>query len=385
MLYTIHGDNMKTLIEVLDFEKVENLVCPIVYDFKKVVYLFDMQHYNKIKAQRILKFLSNLDIEVLFYEVKQYDFSIFDNDEQYYFNLSNGNRSMLVELSRYCMIKDKRCFYINFRKKQFKSIKGCENLVGDLAHFKISINQMIELQGSKIKVHNHFIPNFNDEQNIQLLKKIIEIMNQDNVIWAYFIRILSKEMKNDFKFVDIKFTEIDPFLKNRVVNLIIKLSKLGLLKYTSNDVKLQIEFLDEQIQNLLRSSGAWLEYQSFIELKESNYFDDVSISSIIDLNGQMFHKNEPSCEIDIIAIKNAIPYFISCKMNKLESLDIYEIKTLATKLGGSYAKACIISGAISANDDEAMYLKAKELGVSIINQHDIINHNIFEKIANIEV
>ncbi len=374
---------MKSLIEILDFEKVENLVCPIVYDFKKVIYLFDAQHYNKGKAQAILKFLQNRKVEVFFYQVKDYDFSIFDEDDEYYFNLSNGNRSMLVELSHYCLEKNKNCFYINFRKHQFKSIKGCENFKGDLRMFKLSIKQIIELQGSLIKHHNHFTPNFNDEDEIMQIKKIIEIMNQDNYIWTYFIKILSKEMKSTEKTAYIDDKLIDPYLKNRVTNLLIKLSKLSILKYTSTDTKIVVEFLDEEIKQLLRSSGAWLEYQSFIELKESNYFDDVAISTMIDLNGQQFHRNEPTCEIDIIVIKNAIPYFVSCKMNKLESLDIYEIKTLAQKLGGTYAQACIITGASSANKDQAMYLKAVELGVHIINQNDIINHKIVEKIADI--
>ena len=58
-------------------------------------------------------------------------------------------------------------------------------------------------------------------------------------------------------------------------------------------------------------------------------------------------------------------------MNKCTALDLYEIKLLAQKLGGTLGKAAVISKAPSLKDNEPLYLKAKELGILLIREEEI--------------
>ena len=58
-------------------------------------------------------------------------------------------------------------------------------------------------------------------------------------------------------------------------------------------------------------------------------------------------------EIDVVVMRRSIPIFISCKMRKPVSGDLYEVGFVASRLGGSRAKAVL-----------ATTYPVKELGVS---------------------
>ena len=149
------------------------------------------------------------------------------------------------------------------------------------------------------------------------------------------------------------------------------LQKINVIQMFEHGNRLHLVFKNRTLMNMLKDSGAWLEYQSYLECLNSGFFDDVRISTVVDWNKQSKNHNDPTCEIDLIVIKNCIPVFVSCKMNKCTALDLYEIKLLAQKLGGTLGQAAVISKAPSLKDNEPLYLKAKELGILLIREKEI--------------
>ncbi len=80
--------------------------------------------------------------------------------------------------------------------------------------------------------------------------------------------------------------------------------------------------------------------EMFIYIRFYEFFDEIEMGYVIDWDeddGQDTNDNE----IDVIGMKQSVPYLISCKMRGIKSDDVYEIAALARRLGGSSAKAVI--------------------------------------------
>ncbi len=82
----------------------------------------------------------------------------------------------------------------------------------------------------------------------------------------------------------------------------------------------------------------------------------------------------------MIVIKDCISAFVSCKLNKCNALDIYEIKLLSEKLGGSLAKAAVVTKTSSLRKGTPLALKAEHLDVKVVDQDMVEQGKIAEEL-----
>ncbi|MCR5595758.1 MAG: DUF1887 family protein [Lachnospiraceae bacterium] len=75
-------------------------------------------------------------------------------------------------------------------------------------------------------------------------------------------------------------------------------------------------------------------------------------------------------EVDVLAIKDNIPLFISCKSGKMDSkaatVAFFEIKTVADRIGGKYARKAL---ATTHSLTKTSSLRAREMGIEIITEN----------------
>ncbi len=137
-----------------------------------------------------------------------------------------------------------------------------------------------------------------------------------------------------------------------------------------------LAFPDEMSRDCLTTFGIWLELYVYILSKQ--YFDRSYLGFRIDWDDG---DNESTIdnEIDVVAIKDSVPYFISCKMktgSKVPSLsEMYEVAYLAYRFGGDNAKGIVATNATFEGMDTArtnsLYQRFKKLKVGRIEVNDL--------------
>lgn len=129
-------------------------------------------------------------------------------------------------------------------------------------------------------------------------------------------------------------------------------------------------------------SGIWLELYIYIQAKKC--FDEVYMGVDIDWNKRDICQNRDN-EIDVVIMKDSQPIFISCKMRPIEKEAVYEIYSMARRLGGNYAKSLIATTSdVRSGKDErnGIYLRMTKMKVGLIESRDFINREPKEVFAD---
>ena len=100
---------------------------------------------------------------------------------------------------------------------------------------------------------------------------------------------------------------------------------------------LLLEFANPEYKILVTDSGVPFEYETYYQVEDSGYFDDIDIRVNIDWNGGEFNRKDPNSELDVMASKDGRLISISCKSGKYDQQAIYEVKTNAIQFGGELA------------------------------------------------
>ena len=109
-------------------------------------------------------------------------------------------------------------------------------------------------------------------------------------------------------------------------------------------------FTSRKAKSYITTYGTWLEL--FVYINALDVFDEAALGVVIDWNDGDNIDTQDN-EIDVVAMRRSIPIFISCKMRKPVSGDLYEVGFIAHRLAGSRAKALL-----------ATTYPVKELGIS---------------------
>lgn len=131
-------------------------------------------------------------------------------------------------------------------------------------------------------------------------------------------------------------------------------------------------FASEADKEYMTVSGIWLEAYIYIQAKQC--FDEVYMGVDIDWNKRDICESRDN-EIDVVVMKNSQPIFISCKMRPIEKETVYEIYSMAKRLGGNYGKALIATTVdVRSRKEErnSIYLRMAKMKVGLIESRDFI-------------
>ena len=140
-------------------------------------------------------------------------------------------------------------------------------------------------------------------------------------------------------------------------------------------------FVSEADKEYMTVSGIWLEMYIYIQAKQC--FEEVYMGVDIDWNKRDICESRDN-EIDVVVMKNSQPIFISCKMRPIEKETVYEIYSMAKRLGGNYGKALIATTVdVRSSKDErnSIYLRMAKMKVGLIESKDFIKQNPSEVFA----
>ncbi len=173
------------------------------------------------------------------------------------------------------------------------------------------------------------------------------------------------------------------------------LTNAGLLTaYEIHEQHIHIAFKNEQVKRALTKAGQALELYTFLTLRtlksdaQTSLFHDVLNGVVIDWDGKRESLSDDSSksyevenEVDILAMRDMVPVFISCKNGYVDSSELYKIEAVAERFGGGYAKKVLVtsSRSVSGAAGRTLLKRARDMGIAVIHSVDQIGESDFSR------
>ena len=231
----------------------------------------------------------------------------------------------------------------------------------------LSLDDYFMARGAKRFKNDTYRPLKKDHEDIIALGEHIFRMPKE---WNKLNRMINHTAVNDsldFELPDsisvngenISFSDSMQFLTD-------KFKEAGFISSLGNR---RYRFRDKHVRSYMSKYGNWLEMYIFIKALE--IFDDAYLSVEIDWDSADIDHTDN--EIDVIAISNSVPVFISCKMRDISNYDVYEIGHIADRLN---ARAVIATTSVidpSSSKGKSLYSKLKSMDVGLITTEDLLD------------
>ena len=368
-------------IQFLDKNVVDALVPAFSMKPARVVFLYDTREMSENNRKEVAEALkarlprleiqfertNMLSMEEITWELRNL-VKIFQNQE-IKIDITGGSELMtacgLMIAKEYNLMAT----YVDFFSNQMRNVLTMELLV-QIEH--VSLADYLTAIGGKYMSSSRHTPEEKDFDRILSMAKVI-FANERK--WDKFFThmthgfsargVMEFSMGKNRNDRDCQFI-LDAFLDRGYAK------KIGEDKY---------RFASEADKEYMTVSGIWLEMYIYIHAKQC--FDEVYMGVDIDWNKRDICESRDN-EIDVVVMKKSQPIFISCKMRPIEKETVYEIYSMAKRLGGSYGKALIATTVdVRSSKDErnSIYLRMAKMKVGLIESKDFIKQNPSEVFA----
>ena len=377
-----------TVVEFFDKNAVENIVSSLLCKPDKVIFVGN--DYKKMKAScdiysEILS-LKGINIE---FECKSIDknrlekiievFSeIVEKEGFCHFDLSGGDELFLVAVG---IISERFKDKAGLHKYNIISDKFYDcDMDGKPSHeerISLSVAENIAIYGGKLLKSE---PMAESPEEIEELLALWKISKANPTKWNIQINSLGISVK---QFIDetslsvmINREKAKKFLESRNEkfvydkNIFSQLEEFGLIsKLRADDNTICFEYKSPFVKRMLSKAGNVLEQYTGYICKISGAFCDVMCG--VSVGWSPDENTRVENEIDVIAMKNAVPVFISCKNGGIDSDELYKLETVSEEFGGKYAKKLIVASNLEKciGKTNAKYIaqRTAEMNIRIIS------------------
>lgn len=168
------------------------------------------------------------------------------------------------------------------------------------------------------------------------------------------------------------------------------LSRAGLIRLRSSSVGDEISFSykDAQTKRILTTAGLALELKIAKHMRllrdgDGALYNDVRVGIVIDWDITE-EENAPHTfnEIDVIAMKDTIPVFISCKNGDIDMDELYKLSSVAYRFGGKYTKKVLIATELDKLGPKAEYVRARaeDMEIRLIEDVDKMSDGELDRV-----
>jgi len=381
---------MCTLVEIFDAKQYENIITPVNLNIKKLIYVGTKEVMTEEKAENIKRFFSQLKLDFpidFFYverdneqSIKNRLTQIVQNNRDVVFDATGGEDVILTNVGviseRFSVpvirvdVETKKCTFVHGEAKELS-----------FRNSPVSIRDLITLQGGQILSHDS-VDSFTDN-DVETLRTIFEINGEDCEAYSAFCNKISEYLSYDQKrlvIIKSEFNEAASRLRFDISSVLESFIQKGLLKKEDEDKKTITYKVKSPIVSLcLKKSGNVLEYYTAVAASSLDFLSDIKVGVHIewDINSKYY---ETQNEIDVMAVSNSHPVFISCKNGEVRKDALYELDSVARALGGSYAKKVLVCTFLTKSklSKEKLLERASDMGIKVVfNTHSIT----FEKFS----
>lgn len=399
----------KTLIEFFDKSPIENVVGTLLLNPDKVVYIgankkqmkSQIQNYQTLFHERGI--LLEIECRVVgkhnLPQIQELLIDLVKENHHCAIDLTGGDELSLVAVGSVAKTLldqgEKISFHsININSRKVIRFINEETETQDRDLF-LTVPETIQLHGGAVIFEDNATSRWDWSEEFERDLSILwEICKENCSSWNLLISALSSYVTQDSLTVTVTGIRdeerpvsasgrprwIMPWQWSR--GFFRKLQKAKLIfEYENDDDGFSFTFKNEQIRRCLAKAGTVLELIVHQQMSQiaykggEKYFHDILSSVYIDWDGVIHGKEEPEKdtvnEIDVMAIKGLVPYFISCKNGEVTSDEFFKLNTVAERFGGKYARKIMVTTYMdkTAGGREHMIQRAHEMGLTLI--HDV--------------
>lgn len=380
-----------TIVEFYDKVSLENIAGALLCNADKIVLIGDNRSrmekskhlYDSILQKR------GIDTDISYISINRNNLQgIVDvlsrlviSDEELIFDLTGGDDLYLVAIG---IIMNKyegrvKCHRFNFYNDTLYDCDADGTVCATLPFF-ISAEENIAMYGGMIvtdtnKPLHTKIWNFDNELDADIetmwniCKRNAEIWNSRTNLLGFLCDSIDLDEGLSFSADD---AVICAKLKKKKVSLsdfnrfLHEISNHGLINQLNTDVGTSFVFKNSDIKRCLTVSGQVLELlianrmRNLCDEEGKPIYNQVLVGVCIDWDrSDDENRYRTINEIDILAMKGAIPVFISCKNGVFDENELYKLNTVAEHFGDKYAKKVIVSTRLDKFGLKSDYLRAR--------------------------
>ncbi|KLE16222.1 hypothetical protein AAT22_07415 [Clostridium sp. C8] len=359
--------NVDILINQLDNHNEANILATKRFNPKEVLFIYDKGKMDLINT--VENYYKNYISTVKFNKVLIEEGNIAllnqiineNKNRSILINLTGGSRINSLTLFNISKDSSLKSIYIDVKNKNLyifdKDIEVIKEEYEDM-----QLEKIIKASGGTLLSDSSDLSN--KEDLIYLTKKIYKNLD----LWHKYKQKLYDanifiHHYEDSKTVTIKAQLLLEEEKNLISKILKKLREKGGVDYSQiSNGEIKVNFKNEYLKSFIFKSGTWLEIATNIMIREIKEIDEVK-------SGVMFLWNDKSNivknELDVIAVKDAIPIFISCKdSDKYNEEALNELDVYSKQIGGNRAFKILV--ATKEPIKLAVKERAKEMGINLI-------------------
>lgn len=380
-------DFHRTIVEIYDEEPIFNVQAAAQFKPDTVVFLGTRRLKNKRVKENILNTFSKLSLspKCFFCTADMHDLasvtaelkSIAEKHPDCAVDITGGNEVALVASGMIAAELSIPLFKYDVHAKVYRNIYGCPAAEGVEAGQEFSIDAMLAMTGAMMKSHGHLSLDELPRETEDDIFRLFSIYKAHHRAWhksVSYLQQVSKHLEGSALHVDAaavvygseKISGADRVLME-------KLADAGMIKNYKNDGRrISFDYKDTLIRSCLCDAGICLELYVFAAAKRMGIFNDVRISVVIDWDGDLAARVNTINEIDVMMMRGTVPLFVSCKSGTPNVTALNEIKTLADKFGGKFARPVLVTMSDVKAKDKYLALRAEDMGVSLIDRSDLV-------------
>ena len=385
---------MKTLVELFSNEPILNLLATRIFKPQKLILVCD-EKINKQNINTINIVLNNwnlsfINTQAIYTNSADYN-DIFNTlekicqtEDDIVFDLAGGSELMLFACGVLTKKYNSKSYYINTHDLAFHNVNNCEYLNEKYILPRFRVKDILASAGAKITGYYKYRPSKRDTEIGDDILASWDILWKHPNAWtnqiSWFQQALRQSPAEKVTYSAQKHLKID----HANMTILNKLKDIGVLTelYEHNGT-IHLTFKNAELKHCFTVQGIWLELYGFLNAYRLNWFNDVKTSVKIGWTNDYERNDETKNEIDILLVKGITPIFVSCKMGMPSALALSEIKTLSTRFGGVLAKTVVLTAKDVCSGSMAIYNRAKELNIYIIDKKDIDNNNVAKRLMEI--
>ncbi len=374
---------MNTLIELFDSCQLENIASFLKFNPQKIIFVgFSDSDFNE-KREAVTAVIRHIKPEITpdyvvverfnYDDIKQKLEDIIRTNENCFFDLTGGKELVLVAMGAVSAQYQVPMYQIDLPANRLIAI--CR-----YSYFPYEENLPLSLRDA-VALHCGELENCRAPRAERAFTKTVEdiwaLSKGNNKRWKAETKelVAFENMYCRSEGPDTYSCEMQDFYgqRGRFGGVYTALKNSGYLTAGVTGNRLYYQYKNRHIRPYLEKSGTILESYVYSLVKELeaegiNDIHDVSMQVVLRWldDGQ---DSTVTNEMDVVFMQGITPVFVSCKSGTVDKNALYELHTVADRLGGDYAKKILVATGISPAPiaKRAVLDRAEEMGITIIS------------------
>lgn len=312
-------------------------------------------------------------------------------EEHCVIDIIGGNETLLVA-SGICAAAYPKLRILTQKGADLVLIHGDDpdNEIGNV-NKNLYVKEMISMAAGELLRCGHADWRSLNETTVSLIPIMFDIYMRNRGEWASFVYYLQHLNNAKYKVREGMYSGPLEFTVNPMTGKKVK-ANFQILNELSDEhiisacritaVNCSLTFSHSPIIRFLCDPGSWLELYIFSVLRRSGLFFDIEINPVISWDNDD-DDDDTINEVDLIATKGMVPFFISCKSGIPTNDAVNELAAIKNRFGNCKAQAVLVTACIIDRDAPSVNRRARDCGVEIIDAAQLNEKAVKERMADL--